>query len=221
MARNQSSSKRQARNVKEEENQPNQQGREQGDPSSAQDVVVQKATGLTDPKLTSNIIGIILKSLPGIEHASAAERKEKLATVITLLEQVGPRDATEGMLAGQMIACHEHALECLRNSQYKRLSQKARFENLKLATRLLEIYRKQFQALSKYREGRAFEDHQMMLEQQRFEDEKREKEEKEEKEREDRERQELFDKGLSEALEQASRQALSKIADDTTGELNE
>jgi hypothetical protein len=88
--------------------------------------------------------------------------------VIALLEQIAPRDATEGMLAGQMIACHEHALECLRNSQYKRLSQKARFENLRQGARLLEIYRKQFQALSKYREGRAVEDHQIMLQQKSY-----------------------------------------------------
>jgi hypothetical protein len=142
------------------------------DPSNGKDLVVQKATGLTDPKLTSNIIGIILKSLPGIEHAEAAEREQKLNMVIALLEQISPRDATEGMLAAQMIACHEHALECMRNSQYKRLSQKARFENHRQAARLLEIYRKQFQALSKYRENRAAEDHRIMLQQKEYEDRK-------------------------------------------------
>jgi len=67
------------------------------------------------------------------------------------LREVAPEDGTEAMLACQMVATHEAALECLRRSSAPDITEELRDQNLKHAERLLSIYARQMEVLGRYR----------------------------------------------------------------------
>jgi hypothetical protein len=64
---------------------------------------------------------------------------------------IDARDPVEGMLAPQMIATHQAAMECLRRSALQEQTSEGRDLNLKNATRLMSLYERQMAALDKHR----------------------------------------------------------------------
>jgi len=80
-----------------------------------------------------------------------ADRCARIAAARTLLSEVAPEDGTEAMLACQMVATHEAALECLRQSSAPDCTDEVRDQNLKHAERLLSIYTRQMEVLGRYR----------------------------------------------------------------------
>ena len=67
------------------------------------------------------------------------------------LAGIGPRDAAEGMLAAQMVAVHEAALECLRRAMLDGQSLEGRQANLGQAGKLTRSYAVLLEALDRHR----------------------------------------------------------------------
>lgn len=67
------------------------------------------------------------------------------------LQEIAPRSELEGMLAAQMIAAHNGAMECLRRAMMERQTFEGRDQNLKHATKLMGLYERQLAALDKHR----------------------------------------------------------------------
>ena len=79
------------------------------------------------------------------------EVQAKLLSVAQRLGDIDPTDAVEAMLAAQMIATHEAAMECLRRSVLGDQTLEGRDLNLKNATKLMSLYERQVAALDKHR----------------------------------------------------------------------
>ena len=67
------------------------------------------------------------------------------------LAGIGPRDAAEGMLAAQMVAVHEAALECLRRAMLDGQTFEGRQANLGQANKLVRSYAALLEALDRHR----------------------------------------------------------------------
>lgn len=67
------------------------------------------------------------------------------------LQEIAPRSELEGMLAAQMIAAHNGAMECLRRAMMEGQTFEGRDQNLKHATKLMGLYERQLAALDKHR----------------------------------------------------------------------
>ena len=64
---------------------------------------------------------------------------------------IAPRDPLEGMLAAQMLAVHDAAMECLRRAHLPEQTFEGRGQNLGHANRLVRSYAALLEALDKHR----------------------------------------------------------------------
>ncbi|CAA7620408.1 conserved hypothetical protein [Candidatus Terasakiella magnetica] len=84
--------------------------------------------------------------------ASAPVNQAELNAALAMIHGIAPRDATEAMLAVQMVAAHHAALECLRRSMEMGPSQIDFFQKFSnTATKVLRIFPSQMEALKRYR----------------------------------------------------------------------
>ena len=79
------------------------------------------------------------------------EKVALIASAISLLRGIRPADEVEGMLAVQMVATHNAAMECLRRAIVRGQTIEGRDLNLKHAGKLLSIYSRQIEVLDKHR----------------------------------------------------------------------
>ena len=77
-------------------------------------------------------------------------KKQRRATVAALLG-IAPRDETEGMLAAQLVACHNAAMECYRRAMIGEQTLEGRQENLNQANKLSRTYATLLEALDRHR----------------------------------------------------------------------
>lgn len=77
-------------------------------------------------------------------------RKQWHAAVDALIG-IRPRDECEGMLAAQLIACHNAAMECYRRAMIKEQTFEGRRENLNQANKLSRTYSALLEALNRHR----------------------------------------------------------------------
>ena len=106
------------------------------------------ATGTHRQALQQRLVNLALASLSlreGEDQRSAVE------ATIDALAAINPRDGFEGILASQMVAVHESAMDCLRRAQLPGQTFEARDMNLKNAAKLLQLYVRQVEALDKHR----------------------------------------------------------------------
>jgi hypothetical protein len=81
------------------------------------------------------------------EDSGSKEGTERTLAAIIALKEIAPQDGMEGMLAVQMVATHEAAMECFRRAMLSDQSLKGYDLTLKHAEKLTRIYREQMQAL--------------------------------------------------------------------------
>lgn len=79
------------------------------------------------------------------------DQDDAILAILAALEAIAPADGVEGMLATQMVATHEAAMECLRRAMIPDQLFEGRDVNLKHAEKLLQIYARQMEALDKHR----------------------------------------------------------------------
>ena len=85
------------------------------------------------------------------ENIDAEEiRRQRHATIDALI-CVKPRDELEGMIAGQLIACHNASMECYRRAMIREQSFEGRRENLSQANKLSRTYATLLEALNRHR----------------------------------------------------------------------
>lgn len=79
------------------------------------------------------------------------DRRGKAAAALAGLASIAPRSELEGMLAAQLVACHNAAMECFRRAAHPATPETARAENLAHAARLSRSYAALVEALDRRR----------------------------------------------------------------------
>ncbi|MBL6600308.1 MAG: hypothetical protein ISP41_15590 [Alphaproteobacteria bacterium] len=85
------------------------------------------------------------------EATNSETRNRMIQTVMAAMTGIAPQDETEGMLAAQMVATHNAALECYRRAMIEGQTFEGREQNLRFADRLSKTYAQQLDALKRYR----------------------------------------------------------------------
>ncbi len=110
-----------------------------------------EATGTTVPALSQRLLQQVGDSLWIPNDLTGAEIIETISAVVAILRGIRPQDEIEGMLAVQMIATHNAAMECLRRSILPEQTYEGRDLNLRHATKFLSIFAKPMETLNKNR----------------------------------------------------------------------
>jgi len=74
-----------------------------------------------------------------------------LSATVAALVGIGPKDELEGMMAAQLIAAHNAAMECYRRAMIGEQTFEGRRENLAQANKLSRTYAALIEALNRYR----------------------------------------------------------------------
>lgn len=99
---------------------------------------LRSATGFGDPKVQLRYLNQLVVTLQNFAGETLEDRAQGL---LAQLAAIAPRDGVEGMLAAQMVAAHEHAMECFRRAMLSEQSFAGRDLNLKHAAKMLQVYR--------------------------------------------------------------------------------
>jgi hypothetical protein len=86
-----------------------------------------------------------------IKNSDKEERDRQLSASIAALVGIGPKDELEGMIAAQLIAAHNAAMECYRRAMIGEQTFEGRRENLSQANKLSRTYAALIEALNRHR----------------------------------------------------------------------
>jgi hypothetical protein len=85
------------------------------------------------------------------KNSDKEERDRQLSATVAALVGIGPKDELEGMMAAQLIAAHNAAMECYRRAMIGEQTFEGRRENLAQANKLSRTYAALIEALNRYR----------------------------------------------------------------------
>jgi hypothetical protein len=85
------------------------------------------------------------------KNSDEKERKDLLNATVAGLIGISPQDELEGMLAAQLIACHNASMECYRRAMIGEQTFEGRRENLSQANKLSRTYATLVEALNRHR----------------------------------------------------------------------
>ena len=86
-----------------------------------------------------------------LKNSSPEERDRQLGATIAALAGIAPKDELEGMMAAQLVAAHNAAMECYRRAMIGEQSFEGRRENLAQANKLSRTYAALLEALNRHR----------------------------------------------------------------------
>jgi hypothetical protein len=86
-----------------------------------------------------------------LKNADAEEIRGQRHAAVDALIGIAPRDEFEGMIAAQLIACHNASMECYRRAMIGEQSFEGRRENLSQANKLSRTYAALLDALNRHR----------------------------------------------------------------------
>jgi hypothetical protein len=86
-----------------------------------------------------------------IKNSDAETRSKQYTATVAALTGITPKDELEGMLAAQMVAGHNAAMECYRRAMLCEQTLEGRRENLSQANKLSRTYATLLEALNKHR----------------------------------------------------------------------
>ncbi len=115
------------------------------------DPFIQEATGAREPALQQRLIRQVADTLWLPEGLAEDERVALVHSAISMLQGIRPTDEMEGMLATQMVATHNAAMECLRRAMIPAQPPQGRDQNLRHASKLLSMYSRQIEVLNRHR----------------------------------------------------------------------
>jgi hypothetical protein len=84
-------------------------------------------------------------------NSNDEERKDQIGATIDALMGIAPRDELEGMIAAQLVASHNAAMECYRRAMLGEQTFEGRRENLSQANKLSRTYTALLEALNRHR----------------------------------------------------------------------
>jgi hypothetical protein len=86
-----------------------------------------------------------------ITNSSPEERGKQLSATVAALIGIAPKDELEGMMAAQLVAAHNAAMECYRRAMIAEQTFEGRSENLAQANKLSRTYAALLEALNRHR----------------------------------------------------------------------
>ena len=86
-----------------------------------------------------------------VKNSSAEQRDKQLSATVAALMGIAPKDELEGMMAAQLVAAHNAAMECYRRAMIGEQSFEGRRENLTQANKLSRTYAALVEALNRHR----------------------------------------------------------------------
>jgi hypothetical protein len=84
-------------------------------------------------------------------HSDEDYKEKQLSSGLEAMVGLAPKDESEGMLAAQMVALHNAAMECFRRAMIKDQTHEGRQQNLSFANKLTRSYALAMEALDKHR----------------------------------------------------------------------
>src|SRR5207248_5160499 len=85
------------------------------------------------------------------KNSDQEERNNLYSAALAGLVGIGPRDELEGMVAAQLVACHNASMECYRRAMIGEQTFEGRRENLSQANKLSRTYSTLLEALNRHR----------------------------------------------------------------------
>ncbi len=86
-----------------------------------------------------------------LKNSDAEERNKQIGATIDALIGIAPNDELEGMMAAQLVAAHNAAMECYRRAMIGEQTFEGRRENLAQANKLSRTYSALLEALNRHR----------------------------------------------------------------------
>ena len=86
-----------------------------------------------------------------LKNSSSEERDKQYSATVAALVGIGPKDELEGMMAAQLIAAHNAAMECYRRAMIGEQTFEGRRENLAQANKLSRSFATLLEALNRHR----------------------------------------------------------------------
>ena len=86
-----------------------------------------------------------------VQNSSPEEREKQATATVAALMGIAPQDELEGMMAAQLIAAHNAAMECYRRAMIGEQTFEGRRENLAQANKLSRTYAALLEALNRHR----------------------------------------------------------------------
>jgi hypothetical protein len=110
-----------------------------------------KAVGGSQADPFNNVIANQAFDSLWTKNSSQDWRSSQISAVAGALTGIGPKDELEGMLAAQLVAAHNAAMECYRRAMLHEQSFEAHKENLNQANKLSRTYTTLLEALNRHR----------------------------------------------------------------------
>jgi hypothetical protein len=85
------------------------------------------------------------------KHSDPETRNRQMSATVAAMASIAPRDELEGMMAAQLIAAHNAAMECYRRAMIGEQTFEGRRENLSQANKLSRTYATLIDALNHHR----------------------------------------------------------------------
>jgi hypothetical protein len=86
-----------------------------------------------------------------VKYSDKDIREQQYKATVAALIGIGPKDEIEGMIAAQMLASHNAAMECYRRAMIGEQTFEGRRENLSQANKLSRTYAALIEALNRHR----------------------------------------------------------------------
>src|SRR5262245_56617534 len=86
-----------------------------------------------------------------LKHSDAEDKRRLRHAAVDTLICIAPRDEFEGMIAAQLVACHNASMECYRRAMLGEQSLEGRRENLGQANKLSRTYATLLETLNRHR----------------------------------------------------------------------
>jgi hypothetical protein len=86
-----------------------------------------------------------------LKHSDPETRDKQYSATVAALIGIAPKDELEGMMAAQLVAAHNAAMECYRRAMIGEQTFEGRRENLAQANKLSRTYATLLEALNRHR----------------------------------------------------------------------
>src|SRR4051812_30756258 len=99
----------------------------------------------------NNILANQAVSALWLKNSDSEEVRKQRVAMVDALIGIAPRDELEGMIAAQLVACHNASMECYRRAMIGEQTFEGRRENLSQANKLSRTYSTLLESLNRHR----------------------------------------------------------------------
>jgi hypothetical protein len=99
----------------------------------------------------NNILATQTMQALWVKNSSPEDHDKQLSATVAALMGIAPRSELEGMVAAQLVAAHNAAMECYRRAMHGEQTFEGRCENLAQANKLSRTYATLLEALNRHR----------------------------------------------------------------------